>query len=132
MFPQAMELREGETYMSVNHLEHCDGGLVSQLSNIIGYLRVKLHPDAMAGGAGVAILNAGKVRSLGAGHGHELKVLRTPKPPVDPAYARITGLPSKGKYPLLISALAREAFNRLHMISDVDALANTRKSTGGP
>lgn len=123
VFPQAFELRTdiNEQYLSVNHLEHCQGGVAERLAGIVGHLRSKLHPDAMVAGAGVAILNSKRVKDIGARRGLSLRVLGTPNR--DPSYARVTGLPLANGDTVLLTHLANEASLRLHLIAEIDAVA---------
>jgi hypothetical protein len=115
--PLAFELREAETFLSVNHCEHHPEPLLTQLRGILHDLDAKGFITKPAGG--LAVLNVKKIKESGERRDANLRVRRR-HDEKDASYASIDGLPSKDNTDAeLLDLLALEATLSVHRVSDI-------------
>lgn len=115
--PLAFELREAETFLSVNHCEHHPAPLLTQLRGILRDLDAKRFTTKATGG--LAVLNVGRVKGCGERRDANLRVRRRHHDQ-DASYASIDGLPPKNNTDIeLLDLLALEATLSVHRVSDI-------------
>jgi hypothetical protein len=123
VFPQAFELRFGETYLSTHWMESFGVNVDIQFRAVVAALRRK-HPNVKPKGA-FARLNAGLVVEAGAARGHPIRV-RDRSSPKDPGYAGVVGIPLDNSDLELLALFASECCIEIRGTDDIDG----RRGTG--
>ena len=90
ILPQALELREGEAYLSVTWLEHFAADYEQALSKAAEAIRRQL---SVKNGDGFSVAGVDNICDICEDFGVKVRVLHEPKPPENTGYGALRGLP---------------------------------------
>lgn len=105
ILPQALELREGETYLSVTWLEHFSENYEKALTQAVKAISRQLGVKKKDG---FAIGGVGNISNICENFGVRVRILHEPEPPENTGHSALRGLPRENIE--LLGLLADEAF----------------------